>query len=204
MYCVYTHIRLDNKQIFYVGIGNHKRAYDKSSRNNHWKHIVNKCGYSVSIVVDDLSWQEACSWEKYLIGLYGRRDKNTGSLVNMTDGGEGTVGSPRPLLAEYSRSNPKYGKENPMYGVTGELHPCYGLKRDDTAQRNRLKKGLPLHENTIKGLLKKISKPVIDSSTGVIYGSAKEAAHKLNINYNTLKAKLSGRNTNNTTLIYYN
>ena len=49
---VYKHIRLDNNEIFYVGIGNdnnYKRAYQKISRNIFWKRVVNKTKY-----IDDL------------------------------------------------------------------------------------------------------------------------------------------------------
>lgn len=90
MAIVYTHTRLDNNQVFYVGIGKHsRRAFDKRGRNKHWYNVVNKHGYRVDITHKDLCWEEVCSIEKYLIAFYGRSDLNAGLLVNMTDGGEG-------------------------------------------------------------------------------------------------------------------
>ena len=39
-----------------------------------------------------MTWDEACTKEIEFIKLYGRKDNNTGILVNLTDGGEGTLG----------------------------------------------------------------------------------------------------------------
>ena len=99
---VYQHIRLDTNEVFYIGIGKTKRrAYSKSDRNKHWHHIVNKVGYSVKIIFDRITWEEAIAKEKKLIEYYGRRDKGLGTLVNMTDGGEGTLG--RPMSEKHKR-----------------------------------------------------------------------------------------------------
>lgn len=90
MAIVYKHIRKDSREVFYVGIGkNRERAYSQANRNKHWKHIVEKVGYEVIILREDITWKEACNLEKNLIKEYGRRDLKAGTLVNMTDGGEG-------------------------------------------------------------------------------------------------------------------
>ena len=91
MAVVYIHTRLDTNEIFYVGIGtNLNRAYTKDRRNKYWKNIVNKVGYKVTILFDNLSREEACLKEIELIKKYGRSDLNEGTLVNMTDGGDGS------------------------------------------------------------------------------------------------------------------
>ena len=93
MAMVYQHIRKDNNQVFYIGIGsNNKRAYCEQGRNKYWNRIVKKYGYNVEIIYPDLTWELACNMEKYLIKNYGRKDLSTGELVNLTDGGEGTIG----------------------------------------------------------------------------------------------------------------
>lgn len=93
MITIYRHRRNDTNEVFYIGIGNStNRAYYKHGRNSHWKNIVNKVGYSVEIVCTCETWQEACQIEQYLIKYYGRRDLGTGTLVNMTKGGDGVVG----------------------------------------------------------------------------------------------------------------
>lgn len=91
---LYRHIRLDKNEPFYVGIGSdeaYKRAFGVSPRSGFWKKVVAKTEYEVEIMLDDLSWEEACEKEKYFISLYGRRDLGTGRLVNMTSGGEGAL-----------------------------------------------------------------------------------------------------------------
>jgi hypothetical protein len=93
---LYTHTRLDNNSIFYVGIGSdtkgkYKRAYAKT-RGTHWNRIVKKYGYSVSIIKDNLTWEEACDEEILLIKKYGRLDLEQGLLINKTNGGEGFYG----------------------------------------------------------------------------------------------------------------
>lgn len=90
---VYRHIRHDKNQPFYIGIGsdnNYKRAYQKSKtkRSKHW-HSIAKNGYDVEIIIDGISWEQACEKEKEFIKLYGRSDINTGILCNHTSGGDG-------------------------------------------------------------------------------------------------------------------
>lgn len=92
MACVYKHIRLDNNEVFYIGIGKtKKRPYSTNNRNKYWHNIVNKCRYSIEIINDNIEWDDACEEEKYWIKFYGRKDLNEGTLVNMTDGGDGIV-----------------------------------------------------------------------------------------------------------------
>lgn len=92
---LYRHIRLDKNEPFYIGIGsdaNYKRSRNRVNRNLHWKRIISKAPYKIDIVLDDLSWEDACIKEKEFISLYGRRQTKKGSLCNLTDGGDGTLG----------------------------------------------------------------------------------------------------------------
>jgi hypothetical protein len=92
---LYRHIRLDKNEPFYIGIGsdnNYKRAFCKFRNNRIWNSIINKTDYEIEIILDNLSWEEACIKEKEFISLYGRKDIKTGILSNLTDGGEGTYG----------------------------------------------------------------------------------------------------------------
>jgi hypothetical protein len=92
---VYRHIRLDNNTPFYIGIGSdisYKRAYKIKGRSFRWKDIAYKIPYKVEIILDNLTWEEACYKEIEFISLYGRIDLGTGILTNMTDGGGGTTG----------------------------------------------------------------------------------------------------------------
>jgi hypothetical protein len=94
---LYRHIRLDKNEPFYIGISaskSLKRAYDvePSRRNRIFNGIVAKTECEVEILFDDLTWEQACEKEKEFIILYGRKDLKTGTLANLSDGGEGTTG----------------------------------------------------------------------------------------------------------------
>jgi hypothetical protein len=94
---VYTHTRLDNNTIFYVGIGSdtkgkYTRAYNKKGRSLGWKDIGKHIPYKTDIVLDNISWEAACQEEIRLIAEYGRKDLGKGLLTNLTDGGDGAFG----------------------------------------------------------------------------------------------------------------
>ena len=120
---VYRHVRLDINEIFYIGIGSenndYKRAHTKRNRNKHWCNIVNKTNYEVEIVFDDLTWEEACTKEIEFIKLYGRKDLNKGTLVNMTDGGEGALGFVHNHESRERMSKSMKGRPSPAKGKPG-------------------------------------------------------------------------------------
>lgn len=113
---VYRHIRLDTNEPFYIGIGVGNRHKQKSGRNRHWTYIVKKYGFYSEIMLDDLTWDECCEKEKEFIKLYGRRDKKTGCLVNLTDGGEGMLGWVCPQHIREKLSLQRKGKEGKTKG----------------------------------------------------------------------------------------
>jgi hypothetical protein len=118
---VYQHVRLDTNEVFYIGIGsgrNYERANRISRRSNWWNKIVAKAGRRVEIIVDNISWDEACQKEQELILKYGRRDLGKGTLVNMTNGGDGVTGI--VMTEEHKR---KIGQANKGgKGWTGRTH----------------------------------------------------------------------------------
>lgn len=92
---LYRHIRLDKNEPFYIGIGSddgYGRSKEISNRNRYWRNIVKNTPYDVEIMLDNLTWEEACEKEKEFIKLYGRKDLNIGTLCNLTEGGEGVLG----------------------------------------------------------------------------------------------------------------
>ena len=139
MAILYRHIRTDKNQPFYIGIGEtENRAYDKKCRTKIWKNVAKK-GYETEILFDDLTWEQACEKEKEFIALYGRRDLGTGTLVNLTDGGEGTLGyrhtkeaKEKNRLASLGENNPWYNKKRPDQAekMKGENNPCFGRVGD--------------------------------------------------------------------------
>ncbi len=110
---VYVH-RKPNGEVFYVGISNNgKRPYSNEGRSKYWHRIVNKYGYTIEIMCKNLTRHEANEIEIYLIYYYGRKDLNTGSLVNMTKGGDGCVGKIVSRETRLKQSNSKLGDKNP-------------------------------------------------------------------------------------------
>lgn len=88
-YYIYEHYTKDTNVVFYVGYGQNNRAYDCKRRNKYWKNVYNKHGLEVKVLKSNLLLDEAIELEQELIEKYGRRDIGTGTLTNLTAGGEG-------------------------------------------------------------------------------------------------------------------
>jgi hypothetical protein len=104
-YYLYRHIRLDKNEPFYIGIGSkqnkkpcrlkseYRRAYETNRKESSiWNNIVSKTEYEVEILFESDDYEFIKQKEIEFIKLYGRINKNTGCLANMTDGGDGFVG----------------------------------------------------------------------------------------------------------------
>lgn len=88
----YVHRRNDTGEVFYVGKGSGKRAYDKSARSEYWKRIAAKHGVTVDIVDRFETEQKSFKSEIALIHLFSVSGLR---LINMTQGGEGCRGAKR-------------------------------------------------------------------------------------------------------------
>jgi hypothetical protein len=104
IFYVYIHYTADDNVPFYVGKGYADRAYVTKGRNEWWNNIVNKHGYNVEIIHENLTDEEAIKIEIETIAKIGRRDKKEGPLVNLTDGGEGPSGC---IISEETRNKLK-------------------------------------------------------------------------------------------------
>lgn len=220
-YYIYLHRRADTGEVFYVGKGTrtHKHQYarseDSASRNAHWSRIVAKHGYSVELVADFYSEDDAFDLERKLIAEY-RRIREGGSLCNLTDGGEGHCGySPTDATREKLRA-----------AVSAEKHPNYGKKLSaETCRRksesmkasnlNLRGKKLPawwkekianskigdlnpMHGKT--GSKHPMSRPIIHLASGVFFDSVQDAADHYGYKMKTLYNWLSGHRDNPTPL----
>jgi len=63
MTILYRHRRNDTNEVFYIGIGKKNRPNQKQNRNEFWKNIANKHGYTVDILMENLPWKIACELE---------------------------------------------------------------------------------------------------------------------------------------------
>ena len=114
---------------YYVGIASHWRR--PIARHRH-SAPVPKDHRFIRILRQGLTWEEVCKWEQRYIAHYGRKDKKTGILLNMTDGGEG---SPGLIVSEETRR--KKSKAQRGNKLTEEAKRLIGK-----ASRERMRDGL--------------------------------------------------------------
>lgn len=88
-YCVYAHLTSDTDELFYIGKGKARRPFTKHNRNLHWHRIVNKHGFTVKLLAQNLSEDEAFNLEQNLIIKY--KAENL-CKANYVDGGRGIPG----------------------------------------------------------------------------------------------------------------
>lgn len=195
MAIVYTHTRLDNNLVFYVGIGlDIKRAYQKKFRNAHWKAIVAKCGYSVDILNVDVTWGEACDIEKSLIAKY-KRKCDGGSLCNLTTGGDGVVGivwtdEHRKKISEGNKGKKRTEQQrnNISHGRTGIV---FSEEHRKKISENKL--GKKLSKETCLKMSKSRKKKVVDLWTNLVYDCIKDACEKTNEKFRYHKDRINSK-----------
>lgn len=149
------------KEPFYVGKGKHRSGYSpryedhlkraleiKNSRDRNYHKLnrirkIVRSGFQpeIKIIIETENETEALEKEIKLIKFYGRRDKKTGILTNMTDGGDGISGRVCTEEDRKKRSLRFRGSRNPMYGIhrIGKDNPFYG-KTHNKKTRDKLSK----------------------------------------------------------------
>lgn len=204
---LYRHIRLDKNEPFYIGIGSdteYKRANSNHNRTKYWKNIISKTQYRVDIVMDNLSWEEACEKEKEFIALY-KRKCDGGILCNLTLGGEGVYGlkhsDQSKQLMSIQRKGRKQSEETIIKRakkLSGINNPNYGKKIPDyqkeiiaAAQRGRKKSDLEK-----EAIYSKTRKKVLDLNTNIIYSSINDAAKAFNVYSTTMSRWIKNPNKN--------
>lgn len=209
MALVYRHRRLDTYEIFYVGIGKSiKRANQKSKtkRSKFWFNVVNKTDYVVEILVEDISWDEACELEKLLISEYGRRDLGLGNLVNLTDGGE----DPPKNFGDKNYSRTEEGRRKISEFMKGRKTSTETKIKQSNSKKEKgiippsrkgkknSKESILKQSLSISGSKHWSSKKVICIETNKLWGSIVECAVDNNLPKSSLAAKLNGTVKNNT------
>jgi hypothetical protein len=202
---IYRHIRIDKNEPFYVGIGLDdipKRAYEtKKRRSQWWNNIVNKYGYSVDILFENVTIDFAKEKEKEFISLYGRIDLGTGTLCNQTNGGDGMNGwkanaenkinmskaakirgtsmlnNPEVIA---KRANSNRGKKRTPIQCERLASWQRGIPKDKE-QVEKMRSTKLLKENVEKSRNQPNCKKVLCLDNGVIYRSGAEAGRQLNI-----------------------
>jgi hypothetical protein len=202
--CVYQHRRLDDNSVFYIGVGKDiSRAYSKKKRNKYWKHIVEKVGYGVDVLIDGCTIDEAKSVEVGMISDYGRADLKLGLLVNMTDGGDGTINhSPeviksisakltgRKISLESSRKSAmsRTGLKRSQETRNKISNKLKGIKKSDSHKLSISKSKFGVKGNNAKVVYQFTKNGVFINS----YQSQKEASLLLNIVKTSINNNLKG------------
>lgn len=143
-YYTYALINPFTNQPFYIGKGKKNRAMDhineasypdtkKSNKHklNTIREILSNNGEVIIKYIDtNLTEKLAFELEMFIIELLGRRDKKTGILTNLTDGGEGFSGLNRNLS----------GENTPNYGKRGEDSIWWGRHHTEETKRKQSEK----------------------------------------------------------------
>lgn len=243
VFYIYRHIRKDNDSIFYIGIGKavlsakthnayYTRAYNRTKRNDIWKRTVAKTDYEVEIIFETTIRKIAIEKEIEFIALYGRRDLSKGTLVNLTDGGEGTTNNKQSVktiekrLKSYNSNKENHivlkGKDSPnavkvvevatgrVFDTLTEASEYLGmssanLSRLIGAKNRKNTSGFKyLNESLNKEYVcRKQDKKIYEYGTGNIINSISEASRLFGVSNGSLKAQLSGEYENKTALVYY-
>ena len=182
MAIVYRHHRLDKNEVFYVGIGKKEsRAFDMVHRNHIWKGIKSRSEVQVEIVARDLSWELACELEQLMISEYGRIDLHSGTLANLTDGGDGSFGVKQSQESIDKRADSNRGRKN---------------TEETKRKMSEARKGIVFTAEHLENLRTSHlgqkgwnSKEVIDLQTGFAYDSLREGCLSVGVSYKAEWAK---------------
>lgn len=165
---VYAHTTMDTKEVFYIGLGTlqpksrYTRAKSLSGRNNYWKNVTLKHGYSITIFAESSDYNEVKNLEKHYISILGLKNLG-GCLVNVTLGGDGCLGY-KHTQEHRDKLKVKYsGENNPMFGkkfseeekqlrserMLGSKNPRYGKVGSENHKSKKVFKLDPRTKETL-------------------------------------------------------
>jgi hypothetical protein len=166
-YYTYAYLREDRTP-YYIGKGKENRIYSKN-RTIHPPKDKSR----IIFLKQNLTEEEAFKHERYMIGVFGRKDLGTGILHNMTDGGEG-CSNPSP---ESRRKNAERNKKayvngtNPLSKLTEEERKKYQAMAVQSRMNSQWLKDNPEYNGGSLG--RTPEQHIVDSARAIENGCAK-------------------------------
>jgi len=171
---------------YYIGKGVGRRAWVKGGRRApspaSTKNIV--------LLRRNLTESESLDWEQFYIAHYGRIDKNTGILRNLTDGGEGSSGWKASKETRLKMSRSKLGKPLPQKTRENMSRSLLGNQRFLGKKHKQETK-----KKMANGSVKYIYEFVGPDGEIYITDNAKELARQHNLNDGHLSQVVHGKRT---------
>lgn len=219
-HCVYIHRKADDGVPFYVGKATLKkrrgklvmeRPYCRTSRSQWWHRTVAKHGLAVEIVAMFPTDAAAQAHEMALIEEIGRANLGKGSLINLTDGGDGQAGiiMSASTRAKHSANAKKPRTEawvNSIRAARKNGGNGGVVKRGDKLPdwwRERISNGVRGNNNPMFGKTGEkhpTSRRVVDLATGESFPSVTAAARAIGVRMQTLHNMLTGFRPNCTAM----
>ena len=194
-YYLYRHIRVDKNEPFYIGIGTkseqdlkygyYGRASAKHIDNNIWLKIIAKTEWRWEILLESDDRKFISEKEKEFILLYGRKCDNSGTLANLTLGGEENHGYKHSNEAKRKISESQKGKPGRRLGAKLTPEQCEKFSEIQKEVANRPEM-LEFRKEKMMGNTYMLGKIHSDESKKKMSESAK----KRGINAKTIKCKL--------------
>lgn len=194
-YYIYRHIRIDKNEPFYIGIGTkseqdlkygyYGRASAKHIDNNIWLKIIAKTEWRWEILLESDDRKFISEKEKEFILLYGRKCDNSGTLANLTLGGEENHGYKHSDEAKRKISESQKGKPGRRLGAKLTPEQCEKFSEIQKEVANRPEM-LEFRKEKMMGNTYMLGKIHSDESKKKMSESAK----KRRINAKTIKCKL--------------
>lgn len=194
-YYVYRHIRVDKNEPFYIGIGTkseqdlkygyYGRASAKHVDNNIWLKIIAKTEWKWEILLESDDKNFIYEKEKEFILLYGRKCDNSGTLANLTLGGEENRGYKHSEETKRKISESQKGKPGRRLGAKLTPEQCEKFSEIQKEVANRPEM-LEFRKEKMMGNTYMLGKTHSEESKKKMSESAK----KRGINAKTIKCKL--------------